>query len=74
MTDPVVVLRTQTSRPGIVIGLLDAHRHPGELRTCAAAFSLTINGLGEVRSVPGNRAEEASRILADYRRPASDAR
>ncbi|HOG28508.1 MAG TPA: ribonuclease III [Vicinamibacterales bacterium] len=72
MTDPVVVLRTHSDiEASIVIGLLDAHGIPASLASDVphAVFPLTINGLGEVRvSVPGNRAEEASRILADYRR------
>ncbi len=71
MSEPAIVFRTCSDiEASIVAGLLEAHGIMANLASDVphAVFPLSVNGLGEVRvSVPGDQAEEATRLLADYR-------
>jgi ribonuclease III len=71
MSEPAIVFRTCSDiEASIVVGLLEAHGIMANLASDVphAVFPLSVNGLGEVRvSVPGEQAEAATRLLADYR-------
>jgi ribonuclease-3 len=71
MSEPVIVFRTWSDiEANLVVGLLEAHGIMANLASDVphAVFPLSVNGLGEVRvSVPGEQADAATRIIADYR-------
>jgi ribonuclease III len=70
MSEPAIVFRTCSDiEASLVLGLLEAHGIDAALASDIphAVFPLSIDGLGEVRvSVPGDRAEEARRLISDY--------
>ncbi len=69
--DLIVVLRTQSDiEASVVKGLLESHGIESLLASDVphAVFPLTINRLGEVRvTVRGDQADEATRLIDDYR-------
>ena len=69
--DLIVVLRTQSDiEASVVKGLLESHGIASLLASDVphAVFPLTINALGEVRvTVRGDQADEATRLIEDYR-------
>ena len=71
MSEPAIVFRTWSDiEANIVVGLLEAHGIMANLASDVphTVFPLSVNGLGEVRvSVPGEQADAATRIIADYR-------